>query len=319
MSFGRELEVPLQRAGVGVERDHRVGVEVVAGPQVRVPVGAGVADAPVGQVERRVVRRRQPHRSAAGLPRVAAPRLVAALARPRHRVEAPQLLAGGGIERGDEAANAVLAAADADEDLVLHRERRHRDRVAQLRVADRNVPERPPTGGVDGHEMAVERAHEERRAEDGEPAVVGAAADARLGRRGVAVLPEHAPRLRVHGEHVVRTLRDVHDAVHHERRRLPGAERLVGEHPLELEVLHVAGVDLAQQRVTLAGVRPGVGQPVLRLVGRALQAIGGDLRECGRGRAEQRRSATSDRARARGIMAPSTKRESRRGPRSRRA
>ena len=120
------------------------------------------------------------------------------------------------------------------------------------------------------------------------------------GELGVAVLPEHAPRLRVHREHVVRTLRDVHHAVHHERRRLPGAEHLVGEHPLELEVLHVARVDLAQQRVTLARVVAGVGQPVLRLVGRALQAIGGDLRECGRGRRRERRAPASDRARARG-------------------
>ena len=36
----RELEVPLQLPGIGVERDDRVGIEVVARPLIGVPVGA---------------------------------------------------------------------------------------------------------------------------------------------------------------------------------------------------------------------------------------------------------------------------------------
>ena len=73
----RELEVPLELARVGVERDDAVGVQIVAGTLRRVPVGAGIADAPIREIERRVVRAREPHRRAAVLPRVAAirPRL----------------------------------------------------------------------------------------------------------------------------------------------------------------------------------------------------------------------------------------------------
>ena len=51
----RELVVPLEHAGVGVERDDRVGVEVVALAVVAVEIRTRVAGAPVDQVERRVV------------------------------------------------------------------------------------------------------------------------------------------------------------------------------------------------------------------------------------------------------------------------
>ena len=64
----RELVVPPELAGVRVERDDRIGVEVVAGPLRAVVVGADVADAPVGQVELRIVGARQPDRPAAVLP-----------------------------------------------------------------------------------------------------------------------------------------------------------------------------------------------------------------------------------------------------------
>ena len=79
----RELVVPLERAGVGVERDDRVGVEVVAVAIVAVEIGAGIAGAPVDQVERRIVGAGDPGGAAAALPRVAFPGLAALLARAR--------------------------------------------------------------------------------------------------------------------------------------------------------------------------------------------------------------------------------------------
>ena len=73
---GRELEVPLHLAVRRIEREHRVGVEVVAGPVVGVPVGRGIAGRPVEQVQLGIERAGQPRRAAAGLPAVAlAPRL----------------------------------------------------------------------------------------------------------------------------------------------------------------------------------------------------------------------------------------------------
>ena len=133
----RELEVPLQLSGIRIERHDAVGVEIVARPQIRVPVRTGIPDAPERQVRRRIVGRRHPQRSAAGLPRVAFPGFVAGLAGPGNRVEAPDFLSGARVECRDKTADAVFAAADADEHLVLDDERRHRDRVAELRIPDR--------------------------------------------------------------------------------------------------------------------------------------------------------------------------------------
>ena len=47
----RELVIPFQLAGIGIERDHGIAVEVVAGAVVAVPIGPGIADAPVGQIQ----------------------------------------------------------------------------------------------------------------------------------------------------------------------------------------------------------------------------------------------------------------------------
>ncbi len=52
---GRELEVPLQLAGLGIKRDDRVGVEIVARPIVSDQVVAGIADRPVEGVKLLVV------------------------------------------------------------------------------------------------------------------------------------------------------------------------------------------------------------------------------------------------------------------------
>ena len=70
-----------------------------------------------------------------------------------------------------------------------------RDRVRELHVADGDVPQRLAVLRVDRDEVRVERAHEERVAEDRDAAVVGAAADARLGRRRVPIQPEDAAGL----------------------------------------------------------------------------------------------------------------------------
>ncbi len=73
-----------------------------------------------------IVRPGHPHRAAADLPGVVLvlPGLAAGLARRRDDVFAPFELAGRRVERGDPVAHAAVAAGRADDDLVLHRERR---------------------------------------------------------------------------------------------------------------------------------------------------------------------------------------------------
>ena len=90
--------------------------------------------------------------------------------------------------------------------------------------------------------------------------------------------PEGAARLGVERHDVVGRLREVHNAVDDQRRRLEFLQRLGLEDPLQLKILDVCGVDLFEGAVALAGVAAGVGQPVLWLVGGMEQALGRDLR-----------------------------------------
>src|SRR5206468_10711950 len=124
-------------------RDDRIGVEIVAGPLIRVPIRTGIANAPIGQIEGGIVRACDPDRSAAMLPglgiaerfgglRTRLPGFEPGLTRSRNRIEAPDLAASSRVIRSHEPANAELAAADADNHLVLDRERRERERIAGL-------------------------------------------------------------------------------------------------------------------------------------------------------------------------------------------
>src|SRR5690606_2503284 len=98
-------ELPARR----VDRDHGVRVKVVARPDVAGP-GPRIAGAPVRDVQLVIERSGEPCGRAARAPRLAGPRVVAGLARPRDRVGLPRLLAGLRIVRRDEAANAPLAS-----------------------------------------------------------------------------------------------------------------------------------------------------------------------------------------------------------------
>ena len=123
----RELVVPDDLAGLRPQRQHRGGVEVVARPRLRRP-RRRIADAPVHEVELRIVRAGDPGRAAADLPRIGVlrPGLVALLAARRNGVAAPQLLAGLGVPAVDEAADAELGARDAGDQHAVGDQRRDR-------------------------------------------------------------------------------------------------------------------------------------------------------------------------------------------------
>src|SRR5688572_30112662 len=112
------LEVPRELARVGVERDR--GIRIERGVEERelaaeeVP-GLCLRDAPVGEVEIRIVGPRHP-RVAAGPEghRQLAPRFAAGLALARDGVEAPGLLAGFDVVRTDVAAQTVETRASGE-------------------------------------------------------------------------------------------------------------------------------------------------------------------------------------------------------------
>ena len=206
------------------------------------------------------------------------PRLVARLTRPRDGVEPPRLLARLGVVRGDEPADAAVPAGGADDHLVLDGQRRQGQGVRQVLVGHLDVPQFGAGGRIDRHDVRVERAHEHAVAEHRHAAVVRPAAGPVVGRRRIAVDPEHTARPGVERDDVVRPLRYVHHAVDHNRRCLPGTEdgRLV--HPLQLQVADVGRRNLVQFAIALAEVAAGIGQPVVRLARRLPQACKRHLR-----------------------------------------
>src|SRR5262249_56154178 len=88
----RELVVPDDLARLRPQGEHRGGVEVVPGTALRRP-RRGIADAPVGEIELRIIGAGDPARAATDLPGIAVlwPRIVAFLAARRNGVAPPYL------------------------------------------------------------------------------------------------------------------------------------------------------------------------------------------------------------------------------------
>src|SRR5262245_1678813 len=121
--------MPFQLSGIGIQRDDRTAVKIVTRPRISIPIRPGVAGSPINKIEVWVIACRCPNGSATVHPGFAAPCLVARLAWLWNDVEAPSLVSGLRIECRDVAADAILAATGADNDLVFHHERRDRERV----------------------------------------------------------------------------------------------------------------------------------------------------------------------------------------------
>src|SRR5882672_4077168 len=120
----RELEMPLQSSGVGIQREHAIGVEIIAGPRAAIEVRRWITRAPVQRVEFGVVGSRHPSGASATQIRIAWPTFRAGLAGPRYGPEAPGQLAGLRIEGGKEASYAVVTSGGADDHFVFDHQRR---------------------------------------------------------------------------------------------------------------------------------------------------------------------------------------------------
>ena len=119
-------------AGLQVDRDEALGVEVVAGAVAAVLVDGRRFDRQIDDAGFGVGGDLRPHADVAGpVPRSVFPRLVTGLAGAGHRVEAPDLLAGAGVEGAHEALDVgaveiaqALEHRGADDDHVVDDGRR---------------------------------------------------------------------------------------------------------------------------------------------------------------------------------------------------
>ena len=188
-------------------------------------------------------------------------------------VEAPRALAGLRVVGVDEAANAVLAAGDADDHLVLDDQRRDRRGVADLVVLERRVPDDGAGLHVEREQVRVERGHEQLVAEHAEAAVDEAAAGGQVRRQLAAVAPDLAAGPRVDRPRDVLRAGDVEHVVAQSGvvSKLPSVAGL--ERPLRDEPVDVGRRDLRQRAVPLIGVVAAEGQPARAVGGQAVEDL----------------------------------------------
>src|SRR5579859_126521 len=209
------LVIPLELAGIGIERDDAVGVEVGAFAGIAIEISRGIADAPIEQIQLGIIRAGEPGGASARFPAIAGPGLVAFLARGGNGPETPGAAAGVDVESREIAAMSGIAAGDADHHFVFDEQRRAGDVAAALaHVLDVDSPELAAGFLVERHDIIIERAKEHAAGADGHAARPGAVDNADLARVLVEVVPDFPAGFRVDGEDTVPGRRDVHHAVH---------------------------------------------------------------------------------------------------------
>src|SRR5208337_236719 len=155
----------------------------------------------------------------------------------------------------DEAADAVFAAGDADNDFISYDERRDGEGVALGVIGGGDIPEHIAGG-------SIESGQEKTSAENGKAAVDVSAAGANFFGKGASVRPEAAAGASVESEGGVFLRGDVHDAVDDEGSVFKVAGDRSLEDPLSGEVGDVFAIELGERAEAVAIVGAGVLQPV---------------------------------------------------------
>src|SRR5271168_3205114 len=104
----RELIMPFQFAGIGIQRHETARVEIVTRAHITEHDGARIPRTPESQIGLRIVGSGDPGGTAAVLPTLAGPGLATQLTLAGHGVEAPYAFAGVGVISIDESARAEL-------------------------------------------------------------------------------------------------------------------------------------------------------------------------------------------------------------------
>ncbi len=174
-----ELVVPLKHAGVGIERQQRARIQIVALSIVAIVIRIRVTGTVVNEVQRRVISSRRPDGAATPEHRFdSRPGLAPPFAGPGNGVESPGAGPGLSVVSIDETAAGVIAARHANDHLVLDHERSKRDGVTVFGFLDRSVPEHLAGLPIERNQVSVERTHVQLVSEDGGTAVHHPAADA---------------------------------------------------------------------------------------------------------------------------------------------
>src|SRR5271169_27512 len=125
------LKIPDDLAGIGVDRERRIGVQIVARAILGVEHGGRLTRAPIHQICGCIICTGIPEGAAAGLPRVVVvcPGLVTGFTRRRDRVGTPQYLTGFGVDCHQPASPAYISTGSRYDYHVLNDERRTREHI----------------------------------------------------------------------------------------------------------------------------------------------------------------------------------------------
>src|ERR1051326_7142725 len=140
----RELVIPLQVASVGIERDDAAGIEIVAIADVAIHVRPRIADAPIDEIQLRIVGAGDPGGSSTELPRLAGPAIAPGFAVGGNSVESPDALSGVRVVSIDKPACAELGAGHSGDDEILDDERRSSCAIAFQMIGETRLPQRLP-------------------------------------------------------------------------------------------------------------------------------------------------------------------------------
>src|SRR5713101_1285236 len=206
----RVLVIAFDLAGIGVESERRVRVEVVAGPVVRDP-WPWIPGAPVSRVCCGVIDPGNPGRSAAPFVGLSCPGVATRLVCRRHGISFPDALSSERVKRAYGAPNAELATRVAGDDFAAHRKRRQGRVTTRFIVIDWNSPNLLSRTGVKSNERTIGRRHVDVVTIQSDPTVCWMELE-----QAVRVLPGVPPQLGsglgVQRDNVVLRGRDEHSA-----------------------------------------------------------------------------------------------------------
>ena len=233
------LVVPFVGAGIEVDCDDRVGIEVVTGTFRAIQIRRGIADDEERGFRFQINRRRHPHATAEGFVEVAAifcegfffrcyvalhvtVRCVVRIPNAfvtffRNRVERPPQFTVIGVISFDEATDAVLAAVGADQHFTVDRNRRHGFGITEFGIGDFGFPKELSGFRVERNQLGIQRAHEQLAVQRSDASVVRTAAECRDRAHFMFVMPELFAGNRVNCVDMVIGCRQEHYAIDDQR------------------------------------------------------------------------------------------------------
>ena len=277
--------MPREFAGVDVDRDRGIGIQIVAGARLRIVLRNRIAGAPDGEPRCRIVRAGLPQSAAAGFPRLVFvfPRFAARFAGCGHGVPAPEFVASSRVERSDPATRFAVARAVGDDHLAVGGDGRREEPFLAAEFVghqDLLVPHDLAVVAVDADDAAVRQIgdHEVFPQRDAararnvalvRHAGVGDPHEFALVRIARVDLVDRAPAVgRVHEAVVDQRIDFVLRAVLADV--LHAAQR---HRPHDPQVFDVLPVDLGELRVARGAVVAVHHEPVLRLILRVEQPV----------------------------------------------